>query len=71
MRLEPSGSYETFERINLAGGTAIASISREVEDSCWDGFLQDPTGAIPTVHNLGASKGYGRLEGRASGADSG
>jgi len=41
MRLEPSGSYETFERINLAGETAVASISREVEHSCWDKFLQE------------------------------
>jgi hypothetical protein len=41
MRLESSGSYETIERINLAGGTAVASISRESEDSCWDKFLQE------------------------------
>ncbi len=40
MRLEP-GSYETIERINLAGGTAVVSISREVEDNCWDKFLQE------------------------------
>jgi len=41
MRLEPAGSYETFERINLVGGTAVASISRQVEDSCWDKFLEE------------------------------
>ena len=41
MRLGPSGSYETIEQINLAEGTAVASISREVEDNCWDKFLQE------------------------------
>src|SRR5258708_16240042 len=40
MRLE-AGSYETIERINLAGGTAVVSISREVEDNCWDKILQE------------------------------
>ena len=72
MRLEPSGSYETFERINLAGETAVASIfSRSRTQLLGQILAGDPTGAIPTVHNLGASKGYGGLEGGAPGADGG
>jgi lipid II:glycine glycyltransferase (peptidoglycan interpeptide bridge formation enzyme) len=41
VRLEPFGRYETIDQMNLSEGTVVASISREVEDTCWDKFLQE------------------------------
>src|SRR5258706_39485 len=36
-----ASSSRRVDRINRVGGTAVASISRQVEDSCWDKFLQE------------------------------
>jgi hypothetical protein len=41
MKFEPSGSYEKMDQRTLEGGTAVAWISREAEDLCWDKFLQE------------------------------
>ena len=41
MKLDTSGNYKIFDQTNLAEGTAIASISRVLEDACWDKFLQE------------------------------
>jgi lipid II:glycine glycyltransferase (peptidoglycan interpeptide bridge formation enzyme) len=41
MKLGPAGSYEKTDQTRLEQGTAVAWISREAEDSCWDKFLQE------------------------------
>jgi len=41
MKPAPSGSYEKIDQIKLGEGTAVAWISREVEDTHWDKFLQE------------------------------
>jgi hypothetical protein len=41
MNLARSGIYEKTDQTRLGEGTAVAWISREAEDSCWDKFLQE------------------------------
>ena len=41
MKFEASGNYEKMDQRTLEGGTAVAWISREAEDLCWDKFLQE------------------------------
>ena len=41
MKFQPSCRYEEFEQKAFGGGTAVAWISSESEDICWDKFLQE------------------------------
>jgi peptidoglycan pentaglycine glycine transferase (the first glycine) len=41
VKFEPSCSYEKIDQSTVGGGTAVAWISREPEDTCWDKFLQE------------------------------
>lgn len=41
MNFVPPTHCEEFDQRTLAGGTAVAWISRELEDTCWDNFLQE------------------------------
>lgn len=41
MRFEPSCCYEKMLQRESEGQTAVAWISRECEDACWDKFLQE------------------------------
>lgn len=41
MKFEPSCSYAKIDQSALDGGTAVAWISSELEDTCWDKFLQE------------------------------
>ncbi|HVB58578.1 MAG TPA: peptidoglycan bridge formation glycyltransferase FemA/FemB family protein [Candidatus Acidoferrales bacterium] len=41
MKLTASCSYQKIEQMKLGKGTAVALISRELEDAHWDKFLQE------------------------------
>ena len=41
MRFEPSCSYERIHQATFKGETASAWVSSELEDTCWDRFLQE------------------------------
>ena len=41
MKLAPSGRYEKIDQTKLGEGTAVAWISRGLEDTHWDKFLQE------------------------------
>jgi hypothetical protein len=41
VKFEPSSRYERIDRRTLGETTAVAWLSREPEDTCWDSFLQE------------------------------
>jgi len=60
VKFVPSRHYEEFDQRTLGGGTAVAWVSRELEDICWDKFLQEtPLGHFQQSTIWARAKGPG------------